>query len=361
MTRMISLAALLFMTSTNKLLAQKFDYVIKGKIGRLSAPAKAFLFYSDDGVVKIDSANITRGVFTLHGRHAGESDLTFVTISTSGNRMVQKGNTPVRFYTDSAVISLISPDSAGNIKIIGGPVNRDAAALKAALAPIEARMKAAHKDEDDPAFHEEQKAAWLRFIQSHPGSILSIDALSGFGGSIANPAEVEPLFLSLSPAVRSSRKGKEYADKIAGWKKVAIGAQAPDFTLHDTLGQPVSLHDFKGKYVFLDFWASWCPPCRAENPNVAKAFAKYQNKNFTVLGISLDNPDKKDAWMKAIHDDRLTWAQVSSVTMWENEAANLYSVKSIPQNFLIGPDGKILAKSLRGETLQEKLKAILGE
>jgi peroxiredoxin len=361
MTRLISLAVLLLIASTCHLEAQTKQYVIKGKIGKLSFPAKAFLFHSEGKIVKVDSAAIERGIFLLKAKSTGDSTPIYLTISPSGNQLARTGNKAFRFYTDSAVITVTSPDSISNIKITGGPFNRDADALKAALAPIEARMEAAKKDDDDPVFYQQKKAAWRQFILSHPGSILSLDALNSLGGSSAEPAEVEPLFMSLSEAVRASRKGKEYAAKIVEWKKLVIGAKAPDFTLYDTLGKPVSLHNFKGKYVLLDFWASWCPPCRAESPFIAKAFAAYQSKNFTVVGITLDNPDKKEAWLKAVHDDHLTWTQVSSPVMWENAAATAYSVKSIPQNFLIGPDGTILAKNLRGDALHQKLKEVFGE
>jgi peroxiredoxin len=131
-----------------------------------------------------------------------------------------------------------------------------------------------------------------------------------------------------------------------------------EFSQADPAGKPVSLSSFRGKYVLVDFWASWCRPCRMENPNVVKAFNKFNNKNFTVLGISLDR--EKDPWIKAIEKDGLVWTQVSDLKFWENEVAQLYRVQGIPQNFLVDPNGKIVAKNLRGEALETKLCELLG-
>jgi peroxiredoxin len=183
--------------------------------------------------------------------------------------------------------------------------------------------------------------------------------LENYAGYDINPDEVSPLFNQLSPAIQTSEGGKAFSDRIEAARKTAVGAMAMNFTQNDTLGKPVSLSDFRGKYVLLDFWASWCGPCRAENPNVVNAFNKYKDKNFTVLGVSLDQPDAKDKWMEAIHKDGLTWTQVSDLKFWQNDVAVQYGIRAIPQNFLIDPSGKIIAKNVRGEDLLNKLKEVL--
>lgn len=150
---------------------------------------------------------------------------------------------------------------------------------------------------------------------------------------------------------------KEAGQGSASGPEAMINQQAPDFTLPDPSGKQLSLSSFKGKYVLVDFWASWCGPCRQENPNVVKAYLKYKGKNFTVLGVSLDKT--KDAWLKAIADDGLNWSHVSDLKFWESAVVPLYGISGIPTNILVDPQGKIVAANLRGPGLEEKLSEVL--
>ena len=150
---------------------------------------------------------------------------------------------------------------------------------------------------------------------------------------------------------------KQIDDLLGRLVNLRVGATAPDFTLNDPDGKPVSLSSLRGKYVLVDFWASWCPDCRKENPNIVAAYKKYKDKNFTVLGVSLDR--KKEPWVAAIEKDGLTWTHVSDLQGWNTPVADLYVIKWIPKNYLINPEGVILASGLEGEALDAKLAEVL--
>jgi len=213
----------------------------------------------------------------------------------------------------------------------------------------------AELDKKYNAIDEEQKAAYVKFIKSNPNSLVTLDALKKLGGSIPDYAVVAPLFETFSIKLKNTTAGKEYKEALEKMKATAIGSIAPDFMQNDTLGNPLKLSSLRGKYVLVDFWAAWCGPCRAENPNIVKAYAKYNKKGFEILGVSLDTEKDKEKWMKAIQKDGLTWPQVSDLKGWSSDVAQLYVIKAIPQNVLLDPAGKIIAKNLRGEALEKKL------
>jgi peroxiredoxin len=198
-----------------------------------------------------------------------------------------------------------------------------------------------------------------QFIKDHPNSFTAVYMLNNYATIIELP-ELEDMYGSLPAKLKETKSGQSVATMINARKITAIGQMAPDFMQPDTSGKAVKLSDFRGNYVLVDFWASWCGPCRAENPNLVKTYKKYNEKGFKVLGVSLDQPGRKSSWLAAIHKDGLTWTQVSDLKFWDNEVAVLYGIKAIPSNLLLDPQGKIIAKDLRGEDLTKKLSEIYG-
>lgn len=198
------------------------------------------------------------------------------------------------------------------------------------------------------------------FIKTHPDSFTALYLLNNMITVV--PADKASLYYNrLAKPYKTTSYALNIQKAIDAKNITAIGRIAPDFEQPDTLGKMVKLSDLRGQYVLLDFWASWCIPCREENPNVVKAYARFHKKGFTVLSVSLDQPGKKDAWLNAIHHDQLTWTQVSDLKFWNNAVARLYGIQAIPQNFLLDKEGKIIAVNIKGNDLNSKLLEIFPE
>jgi peroxiredoxin len=199
------------------------------------------------------------------------------------------------------------------------------------------------------------------FIENHPASYVTPSVLNEIDYYL-EADELDSLLNALDPSLNKVQTVITLRDRLVNLKTVAIGQKAPDFTLNDADGNPVSLYSKIGgdtKLLLVDFWAAWCPPCRQENPNVVKVWQKYHKKGFDVMGVSLDQ--SKEDWLKAISDDKLTWTQVSDLKYWDCAPAKIYAVRAIPANFLIDGNGIIIGHNIRGEALEAKVKERLGE
>jgi peroxiredoxin len=359
------------------LFAQDGKFTIEGTLGTYNVPAKAYLQYRIKSKITTDSVTLKNGKFQFQGTVEGDPVYASLIFNAKGTGVSY--NDYKTIYLEKGTITVTGSDLIANAKITGTKANDDNERYNAALKPIndaynalEAKRKASTPEQQQSgAFDKEnnksekeiearEAAINKQFIKDNPDSFISLIALETYAYG-ADYADIEPLFSGLSATVKGTKLGKEYGERLPKLKAVALGATAPEFAEADTSGKIISLSSFRGKYVLIDFWASWCGPCRHENPNVVKAYNRFKNQKFTIIGVSLDRPGAKDKWLKAIHNDKLTWTHVSDLKFWDSKAAGLYAVRGIPQNFLLDPDGKIIAKNLRGDDLENKLEELFGK
>lgn len=356
------------------------SYTIKGSVSNIKTPAKVFLTYKVNGERKIDSVVMKHGKFIFKGSVGAPKEAHLVL--DRGNQQQDPTTRPVQdilpFFIEDRAITIVAKDSIKNAVISGSPTNDDNVKVNAMLKPYYDKYDLLNKEFNAQPVEKQKDKAYVatldsrandiqaeiisvkrKYVKANPDKYMALMALNSTLPPAFDAVAAEKDFNELTPAIRKSDLGLELEARIAKVKKTQEGEPAPDFTQTDVNGKPVKLSDFRGKYVLLDFWASWCGPCRRENPNVVKAYNAYKDKGFTVLGVSLDKPADKDKWLQAIEKDGLTWTQVSDLKAWENEAAKLYEVNAIPMNFLIDPNGKIVAKYLRGAALEETLKKVL--
>ncbi len=200
------------------------------------------------------------------------------------------------------------------------------------------------------------------FVKANPNSIFSAMLLSELvTQKVVSTTEANAMIANFSPKIAASPMVKDIKELVASMAKAEVGQQAPDFSAPTPDGKTLSLKEAMGKYTIIDFWASWCKPCRMENPNVVKVYNKYHDKGLNIISVSLDKAGQKDRWIKAIEDDKLTWSHVSNLKFWSEPIARQYNVRSIPATFLLDENGVIIAKNLRGKALENKIASLLGE
>jgi peroxiredoxin len=316
-----------------------------------------------------DSASVSEGKVAQFEMKLDEpvlSQLRVVYAKSSDTAKVQMINYArdiFSLYLEEGNISVVANDSIGNSTVAGSETHTDYTELRKKVSAYDPAFKAlneaymvARKAKDTPAMDKLElsmdsldnvvKENIYRPYLTSPvhKTAVAIYALNQYAGYAMEASKTEPLYKQLPENIRNLPSAKMMKDRIDKAKKTDIGQYAIPFTQKDTAGIDVSLSSFKGKYVLIDFWASWCGPCRQENPNVVNAFQKYKEKDFTVLGISLDQPNAKDKWMKAIYDDQLTWTHLSDLKFWNNEVAVAYGIQAIPQNYLLDKEEKLLVK-----------------
>lgn len=343
----------------------KDEFSIKGTIAGVET-GKIYLQKIVDGRPKtIDSTNLEGGKFAFKGKME-VADMRIL-------RLNQQDYFAQLFLDNSDIKIIANKDSLRNSKIVGSPsqdifktylselerLNKDMAKLQ---EKYQSAMAGGNTDEakkteiDYQAMLDNMKVFTKNFVKEHNRSVVSAYITLLQLAPQLEEAELDSIVLKYPAEISNSEYVVKLKEMVEGMKKTSVGAIAPDFTMNDPEGKPIQLSSLRGKIVLLDFWASWCGPCRQENPNVVKLYQKYSSKGFEILGVSLDR--NKDEWLKAIKADQLSWQHVSDLKYWDNAVARLYSVSQIPQSFLIDKEGKIIAKGLRGEQLANKLNEL---
>ncbi len=356
-------------------------FYIRGQLGKLPAPAMVYLGYSVDGDVVYDSAYIENGFFKI---------MQYVPYPVNALLMVSRNGEPVNFFSSKNIahlyiepganIWLTSDEDISNFEMTGSKTQEEYNVYLTHMAEINAKIDELTKESSNTMFSdvstqglaakrnymerfraamEERKAKMKEFIQQYPEMYISIDILDEYAGAFIDYQSIEPLYKILSEKTKKTVRGKAFQKKLLDSKQAAVGTDAPDFTQKDPDGNKVVLSSFKGKFVLLNFWGSWNSASRIENQETKQIVKAYDNKKLVVINVGLEA--RREQWNKAISEDRLTGYNVSDIKFMKNEVAQLYKISAVPQNVLIDEAGKIIARNLKGNQLEEKLNSLIGK
>lgn len=337
--------------------------VLKGHISGLDTGEITFMHTDaiNDEAHNIQKVKVRKGNFTYTAQLGGPTyySIYYHRRKTDKQQYLHK---EIDVFLENGKMSLNGELMKLNEAAVkGSAVNDEWRAINNAISHTEDSLFKPYNEDSIPEAVEklaeqQTKEQRKQYILSHTQSPVSLQLLIDQYKYDMKPAEAEPLYNAISKELRETASGVSFGKKLAVAQRTDIGKPIIDVKLPDTAGVAVSLSSFKGHVTLLDFWASWCGPCRQENPNVVKAYQKYHDKGFEIYAVSLDT--KRESWIAAIKKDGLTWTHVSDLKGWEAGPAADYGVRAIPSNVLIDKEGKVLAKNLRSEDLQRTLEQL---
>ena len=372
-----AVAAALILTSC----AQENNYTIDGSAEGIKDGTKVYLqeISNQNQLANLDTSTVKSGKFSFDPAEVENPDLNLITVEgINGNIIFVSENEKLKINVnkDSIIASNVKGGDENDFfrtyfdEVMGSNKERQRIQQEGMAANRQgdtSRVNSLRAEMQD--INENSVSKRMKMIDNHPESNVSVLILSDLLGlRLIDATKAEKEFNTLSEKVQNSEKGKKLSEMIAKAKasEIAstlpeIGNKAPQFSAPTPAGEKLALSDAMGKYTIVDFWASWCKPCRMENPNVVNIYKKYHDKGLNIISVSLDKPDEKEAWMNAISKDKMDWYHVSNLMFWKEPVAKEYGVTAIPATFLLDENGVIIDKNLRGEDLEAKMTSLFSQ